>query len=129
MKTIKRIAAALSIAAVLTLTGCAGEAPQTEPKPSASQPAAEEPTVTPTPTPVVQKFGTADSTFMEVITEAGVMLPGVSPREVQDQADFDNWVDEGVEIWNADTCGEVTLIYSGGEIALACEGGRFFLKD
>ena len=129
MKAIKHITVALVAAAALTLTGCAGEAPTTEPKPSASQPAVEEPTATPPPTPVVQKFGTPDSTFMEVISEAGVMVPGLpESREVRDQADFDIWIAEGVEIWNADTCGEVTLVHSGGETALACEGGRFFLK-
>lgn len=135
MKTIKHIALALSVAAALTLTGCAAEAPPAETKPSASQPAAaEEPTATPTPVvpvaPVIQKFGTPDSTFMETITEAGVMLPGIPAREVLDRADFENWVTiDGVEIWNADTCGDVTLIHSEGEVALTCEGGRFFLKD
>lgn len=130
MKTTQMAAAALTLAAMFAFTGCASEQPNTAP-PAPTNTAA--PTVTeapkPTPTPVVQKFGTPDSTFMETIAEAGVMLPGIPAREVLDQADFDNWVVEGVEIWNADTCGEVTLVHSEGEIALACESGRFFLKD
>lgn len=135
MKTIKHIALALSVAAALTLTGCAAEAPPAETKPSASQPAAaaaEEPTATPTPVvpvvPVVQKFGSPDGTFMEALSEAGAVWP--DQRAVVDEADFANWVTvDGIEIQNADACGEVTLVHSGGEVALACESGRFFLKD
>lgn len=129
MKTIKTAAAALIIAATLTFTACSGEQPNTPPPaPTAAPTVTEAPA--PTPTPVVQKFGTPENTFMETVSEAGVMVPGLpEPREVLDEADFDIWVAEGLEIWNADTCGEVTLVHSEGEIGLACEGGRFFLKD
>lgn len=127
MKTIKTAAAALIIAATLAFTACSGEQPNTPPPaPTAAPTATEAPT--PTPTPVAQKFGTPDSTFMEAIAEAGAVWP--DQREVIDEDDFNFWVTiDGVEIWNADTCGEVTLVHSGGEVALICEGGRFYLKD
>lgn len=131
MKTIKTAAVALTLAAMFAFTGCSSEQPNTAPPAPASTTAPEVvETPSPTPTPVVQKFGTPDSTFMETINEAGVMVPGLpESREVLDEHDFNTWVVEGVEIWNADTCGDVTLVHSGGEVALACEGGRFFLKD
>lgn len=132
MKTTTKTAfAAFILAATLAFTACSGEQPNTAPLAPTNTAAPEVvETPTPTPTPVVQKFGTPDSTFMEAATEAGVMVPGLpESREVLDRADFDIWVVEGVEIWNADTCGEVTLIHSEGEVALACESGRFFLKN
>lgn len=132
MKTTTRAAfAAFILAATLAFAGCSGEQPNTAPPAPANTAAPEVvETPTPTPTPVVQKFGTPDSPFMNTITEAGVMVPGLpESREVLDEADFDTWVVEGVEIWNADTCGDVTLVHAGGEVELACEGGRFFLKD
>lgn len=126
---IKTAAAVLILAATLTFTACSGEQPSTPPPTTTAAPeVVETPTPTPTPTPVVQKFGTPDSTFMETIAEAGAVWP--DQREVIDEDDFNFWVTiDGVEIWNADTCGEVTLVHSGGEVALSCEGGRFFLKD
>lgn len=127
MKTIKTAAAVLIFAATFTFTACSGEQPNTTPPTTTAAPEVVE-TPTPTPTPVIQKFGTPENTFMETIAEAGAVWP--DQREVIDEDDFNFWVTiDGVEIWNADTCGEVTLVHSGGEVALICEGGRFYLKD
>lgn len=129
MTPIKTAAVALTLAAMFAFTACSSEQPNTAPPAPASTTAPEvTETSTPTPTPVVQKFGTPDGTFMDALSAAGAVWP--DQRAVADETDFDTWVViDGIEIQNADACGDVTLVHSGGEVALTCESGRFFLKD